>query len=158
MDLKDTAIKHKVEVYSYVGDEAILAWQVKDGIEDNNCLQSYYDFNDRLIERSDYYNEKYGLVPEFKAGVHLGEATIAQVGSIVKTSIDYLGDVMNTCARIEGECNTYEKNLLLSEDLAMALGGTDRFEFLGELQLRGKSQGVKVYHPRDDEEKIKKAS
>lgn len=146
-DLRETAIKHQVEIYSYVGDEAILAWKVKEGLKNNNCLETFYHFAKKIEKRSQYYEEKYGLVPEFKAGAHMGEATIAQVGNIVKTSIDYLGDVMNTCSRIEGECNSYGRDFLISEDLANALGSKDTYEFIGEIVPRGKTNSIKLFSP-----------
>lgn len=146
-DLRETAIKHKVEIYSYVGDEAILAWKVKDGLKNRNCLETFFHFSAKIEKRSNYYIKQYGFVPEFKAGAHVGEATIAQVGNIVKTSIDYLGDVMNTCSRIEGECNSSGRDFLISEDLAKALGHEGSYEFIGEIIPRGKTESIKLYSP-----------
>ena len=65
----------------------------------------------------------------------------------MKTSIDYLGDVMNTCSRIEGECNSYEKDFLISDTLAKPLGGEDKYEFIGEIVPRGKTESIKLYSP-----------
>jgi adenylate cyclase len=146
-DLRETALKHKVEIYSYVGDEAILAWKVVDGIKHQNCLETFFHFAAKINKRADYYKKEYGIVPEFKAGAHMGTATIAQVGNIVKTSIDYLGDVMNTCSRIEGECNSYGRDFLISDTLAKALGGEDKYEFIGEIVPRGKTESIKLYSP-----------
>lgn len=157
-DLRETAIKHEVEIYSYVGDEAILAWKVKDGLKNKNCLETFYHFAQKIERRSKYYQEQYGMIPEFKAGAHMGEATIAQVGNIVKTSIDYLGDVMNTCSRIEGECKSYGKDFLISEVLAKALGEIEVYEFIGEIVPRGKSESIKLYCPSPNQSAFKAAS
>lgn len=157
-DLRETALKHQVEIYSYVGDEAILAWKVADGLKKNNCLETFFHFAAKINKRSKYYQDRYGFVPEFKAGAHMGTATIAQVGNIVKTSIDYLGDVMNTCSRIEGECNSYGKDFLISETLAKALGGEDQYDFIGEIVPRGKTESIKLYSPLKNSSKVDIAS
>ncbi len=146
-DLKDAAIKYHVDIYSYVGDEVILTWDLKKGVERGNCLKCFFAFNQKLQEKKEYYLKHYDIVPEFKAGAHVGEATVVQIGNSVKTSIDYLGDVMNTCARIEGECNTYKKNILISEELVQLLQNQFHFDALGAIALRGKSKVVKVYYP-----------
>ncbi|MCB0633354.1 MAG: hypothetical protein KDD15_26645, partial [Lewinella sp.] len=71
-DLTEPVLRHRAEIYQYVGDEAVLCWPVKGGFKNNHCLHCYFDFLDRLEERADYYQAKYGLLPFFKAGVHYG--------------------------------------------------------------------------------------
>jgi len=64
-ELTDSAIKRKVEIYQYVGDEAILTWTMKDGIKDSNCIKVYFDFQGELEKKSDYYQQQYGLILVF---------------------------------------------------------------------------------------------
>jgi len=56
------------------------------------------------------------VVPEYKAGVHVGEVISAETGDL-KKGLVFNGDVLNTSARIEGECNRLGKRLLASADL-----------------------------------------
>ncbi len=134
------------EIYQYVGDEAILSWKPKQGIKDLNCIALFFAFHQKLAENILEYQSKYDLVPEFKAGVNVGEATIAEVGDI-KREIAYHGDVLNTAARIQGVCNTYGKALLISEGLESLLTFTDEFqnELVGEVSLKGKAKPLKIY-------------
>ncbi len=134
------------EIYQYVGDEAILSWKPKQGIKDLNCIAIFFAFQQKLAENILEYQGKFDLVPEFKAGVNVGEATIAEVGDI-KREIAYHGDVLNTAARIQGVCNTFGKALLISENLASLLTFTDKFqkELVGEVSLKGKARPVKIY-------------
>ena len=80
-------------------------------------MSFYFAFKGRIDDKTGYYQETYGLVPEFKAGVNIGIATVTEVGDI-KREIAYHGDVLNTAARIQGVCNQYGKKLLISEHLA----------------------------------------
>jgi adenylate cyclase len=145
-DLTSAIIEHKVEVYQYVGDEAILTWDLQDGFEKSNCLQVYYSFQKTLNNKKEYYENKYGFVPFFKAGVHLGEVTVSEVG-IIKREIAYHSDVLNTAARIQGKCNEFQAELLISEDLKSKLRGQHYFSFehIGGISLKGKQKLVNIY-------------
>ncbi len=145
-DLTPAIIKHNAEVYQYVGDEAVLTWKLKDGFENANCLQIYYTFMNTLNSRKLYYENKYGLVPFFKAGVHLGEVTVSEVG-IIKREIAYHSDVLNTAARIQGKCNEFNAELLISETLKNELSDQYHLDYkqIGDISLKGKQQLVNIF-------------
>ena len=144
-DITDSGLRHEVEVYQYVGDEAILTWTPEAGLCNANCLWVFFDFMDSLNNRAEYYRSQYGLVPEFKAGVNYGEVTVAEVG-VLKREISYLSDVLNTAARLEGKCNDLGKKLLISGDLAELVGQSKGLTFteMGSLPLRGKSESIRI--------------
>ena len=145
-DLNLIVPKFNAEIYQYVGDEAILCWKTNQGIENSNCIAVFFAFKQKLEENQADYQNKYGLIPEFKAGVNVGEATIAEVGD-VKREIAYHGDVLNTAARIQGVCNTFGKSLLISEKLAKLLSLSDKYqkELVGEVELKGKARPVRIF-------------
>jgi adenylate cyclase len=145
-DLTGSAIQRRVEIYQYVGDEAILTWLPHDGLRDTNCLRVYFDFQQALKARSGYYQREFGFVPRFKAGVNMGPVTAAEVG-VLKRDIAYLSDVLNTAARLESLCREYRADLLVAATVREALLPTPEFHFqlVGNLTLRGKSELVDVY-------------
>lgn len=145
-DLTDCAIRHEVEIYQYVGDEAVLTWQKEPGVRNGNCLGIFFDFNEALRERAEYYEDSFGCLPEFKAGVNAGSVMVAEVG-VVKREIAYHSDVLNTAARIQSKCNELGHDLLVSSAVEGLLGGNDGFRFtsVGELDLRGKEERVEVF-------------
>lgn len=89
---------------------------------------------------------RFGLVPEFKAGFHIGEVTTGEIG-IIKKDIIYTGDVLNTTARIQGRCNAYNAKALISGDLLEELQKEDPISYIqiGELTLRGKTKPISLY-------------
>jgi adenylate cyclase len=145
-DLATQVEKYQAEIYQYVGDEAILTWKIAKGLRNENCLRVFFGFDEQLKDRTAHYKEKYGFVPEFKAGANSGLVMVAEIGEI-KKEIAYHGDVLNTAARIQGQCNLYGKNLLISEQLKNMLGGLNNFtvELIGTLELKGKSELVSIY-------------
>ena len=95
----------------------------------------------------DYYNEKYGVVPEFKAGIHYGDVMAGEIG-VVKREIAFSGDVLNTTARIQSKCNELGVNILLSKFLLDKLNlRSDTFtpKLMGDIMLRGKELSLSLY-------------
>jgi len=145
-DLTDIVLSHEAKIYQYVGDEVVLSWDVDKGIDHQNCLKTFFAYDNLLRSKSMYYKDKYGVVPEFKAGLNLGAVTVAEVGEI-KKEMAYHGDVLNTAARIQGTCNDYQKKLLVSEQLKTHFDEqkTYAFEFISDVMLKGKMESVNIY-------------
>lgn len=139
-------VNYKAEIYQYVGDEAVLSWNVKDGLKDFNCLKAFFKFDEQLQQRADHYQSNYGLQPIFKAGLNVGKVTLAEVGEI-KREIAFHGDTLNTASRIQDKCNDFGKRLLISEFLETKLQSGSDFsrQLMGQVALKGKQKEVNIY-------------
>jgi adenylate cyclase len=63
-----------------------------------------------------------------------------------KKEIAYHGDTINTAARIQGKCNEFRKDLLISGALVKHLDQSAfSFEKLGSIELRGKGDLVDIF-------------
>jgi len=138
-DLTEVVTKNDANIYQYVGDEVVLSWDFNKGLKNNNCINIYYDYMNVIGKRSKYYENKYGMIPEFKAGLSSVYATVAEVGEL-KKELAYHGDVLNTASRIQGMCNKYKKSLLISEELEnnLKLDTNYNKELIGSIELKGK--------------------
>ncbi len=147
------------EIYQYMGDGAIISWPLNKGLKNNNFLRAYYGFSNLIDKRDKYYQNKYGLSPKFKAGVHVGKVMVLQVGRI-RRDISYNGDTLNTAARIESMCNEYNKSLLISGDLYSMMTGTEEYYIkeMGNIKLKGKRRKVDIFHVRPKRQADKEAS
>ena len=148
-DLSGPVVDYRGEVYQYVGDEIVLSWPCEAGIRDNNCIRCFFAMREALRKQSGRYREKFGLAPTFKAGLHYGKVTTGEIG-VLKKEIIFTGDVLNATARIQGLCNTYDVDLLLSSDLINSLDFGPEFQArpLGRSELRGRKEGVELYTVR----------
>ena len=140
-DLNDVIQFFSGEIYQYVGDEVVVSWDYKKGTQNCECVDLFFQFRNRLHSRRDFYMEEFGIVPEFKAGLHGGKLMAAEVG-VVKREIAYHGDVINTTARIQSMCNELGEPLLISEPLLQSLKLNPKYlpQFKGEFTLKGKEQ------------------
>ncbi|CAN5705702.1 hypothetical protein BH11ARM2_BH11ARM2_07100 [soil metagenome] len=129
------------EIVSYVGDEAIISWPEKRGMEDANALRCFLLFRERIARHADHYRRQYGEVPRYKAALHLGPVVATEVGER-RSELVLHGDALNTTARILGECNALGADLLMSEEIAARLPPVDgvAFEPVGAIALRGKAE------------------
>jgi adenylate cyclase len=145
-ELTEPLMTYNAEVYQYVGDEVVITWRMTNSFSVSNCHEFAFAFQNRLDARKEYFAVLYGVKPEFKAGIHCGRVTVAEVGE-VKTEIAYHGDVLNTAARIQSLCNKFEKHLLLSETVVALLPEKERAKtiLVAEAELRGKEGLTKIF-------------
>ena len=78
--------------------------------------------------------------------MHAGRVSETWIGTI-KKEVVYHGDVLNTTARIQEECNKYGQYFLISEYMMENLELPEylKSEFVGEHQLKGKLEKVKIF-------------
>jgi adenylate cyclase len=144
--ITEPIIRRNGEIYQYVGDEISVTWKIKNGVKDNNCIKCFFDISDLIEKNSDFFLNKYGFVPEFKAGFHYGETVIGEMG-VVKSEIVFSGDVVNTTARIQELCNYYKQKVIISRELLDILKSEEEFKVnqIGALYLRGKNSETSIY-------------
>ena len=134
------------EIYQYVGDEIVISWLIKNGVNRANCIRCYYKMIELLEDKSAYFNDTYGTQPLFKAGLHFGHVITGEIG-IVKREIVYSGDVLNTASRIQSLCNEMETKILLSNDLMKLIDQTiinKKIKSVGNINLRGKQEKIEL--------------
>ena len=140
-------LNSKGEIYQYVGDEMVISWKTHKGTDNANCIECFYNIQRALKDKSGYYDQKYGIVPEFKAGLHSGYVMAGEIG-MVKREIVFSGDVLNTASRIQSKCNELGVNILLSKfllDKFKLRPDTFKPQLMGDISLRGKEQSLSLY-------------
>jgi len=145
MDINQILLRFNAEVYQYVGDEIVVTWRVPDGLKNLSCIRFFFGCEKQFLDRGNYYITNYGLLPHFKAGLHMGKVTAVEIGDI-KRDIAYHGDTLNTAARIQSVCNEHNKNFLISAYLLESLAPNHNLktETMGMILLRGKSTKVEI--------------
>jgi adenylate cyclase len=145
-EISQPVLQTKAEIYQYVGDEVVLTWEMEHGLKNSNCLKSFFMFRESLLRNSENYLKNFGVKPEFKAGLHFGKVVSAQIGDL-KREIVYNGDVLNTTARIQNECNKYQRDCLVSGTLMNRLKQINGFQWerIDAVTLRGKETEVELF-------------
>jgi adenylate cyclase len=146
LDLTEPIVAAHGEIHSYVGDELIATWKLEEGRAPARCIAACFAAIDRLAEYAPDYAQEFGAAVNVRAGLHCGPVVTGEMGS-VKKEIVFLGDTVNTAARIQELCRQTGDRVLASADLI------DRLELppgvakrsLGDLRLRGKGADLSLY-------------
>lgn len=143
----NSIIDHRGEVYQYIGDEIVISWPMELGVARANCIRCFFAMQEALEDRHEQFQKQFGVNPKFKAGLHAGQVTTGEIGDL-KKEIAFSGDVLNVTARIQGLCNEYRADLLISGSLLGLLDLCDAFKtrHLGQRLLKGRDEPVEVYN------------
>ena len=145
-DIDAAIVAHGGEVHAYVGDEVIVTWPLDDKMVGGRCVDCFFAIADTIAGEADSYQEEFGMVPGFRAGLHAGPVVISECGSS-RRQLAYFGDTVNVTARLQEHCKEVGRNLLVSSELLrhMKLKRAFAVEPLGEVRLRGRAAAIEVF-------------
>ena len=143
--MSDPIINSYGEVYQYIGDEIVVSWKLEKGLANALCIKCFFEIQNQLAKTQEHFNNTYGEEVGFKAGFHLGEVTIGEIG-VLKKEIVFTGDVLNTTSRIQNQCGALQSDLLISGKLKDNLNSNEFvFESKGVIELRGRDQREELF-------------
>jgi len=144
--LTEPILETQGDIYQYAGDEVVITWPLGTGVRDANCIRSFFAVRDVIAEAAARYERDFGVVPRFRAGLHGGTVTAGELGDL-RQQIVFVGDILNTAARLEEYAKRSGLDLVVSgallERLELPAGVEARR--CGELLLRGKDERVAAY-------------
>lgn len=145
-DLTEPVLEAEGEIYQYAGDEVVLTWAMETGLRSANCVRCFFAIRAAVTRRAARYERDFGLVPRFRGGLHGGTVTAGELGDL-RQQIVFVGDILNTAARLEEHAKRAGLDLVVSEALLrrLALPPEVAAARCGELALRGKDRGVTAY-------------
>jgi adenylate cyclase len=155
-DITRALIEHRGEIYKYVGDQVIVSWPMSGSAAANgDCVSAALAAQAELRRRRADYDVRYGLSPELRAALHAGEVVSGEIGD-VRREIGFLGDVLNTLARIEEFGKRHGVPAVCSgtllERIDLPTGVTARS--LGHVPLRGKEVAIELYALSESQEAL----
>lgn len=153
-DIANPISRYEGEIYQYVGDEVVVTWKMKDGLRDANCIRCYFRIVSQFEKLREEYEREFGIMPEFKVGMHGGRVITGEVGKN-KTEIVFHGDTINTTERILNQCISLGKKMLISENLLrrLDLSPNVHAEYVTTRLFKGKENEVSLYSLRRESSK-----
>lgn len=143
-DVSLALIEHNGRIYQYVGDEIVVSWMF-DRSNVRKCMTAIIEARKNLQKKGERYRRIFGIVPEFRVGIHVGDVTVGEIG-VIKKDLAMSGDTMNTAARIRQACYEFNQKFIMSKDFMDASGLKDwQGESLGVIELKGKTNSVELF-------------
>jgi adenylate cyclase len=119
-NVADAAYDHGAEIHKYVGDEAVLTWPEDAALPGARCALCPFGIARRIERTADAYTRHFGFVPSFRAAIHAGEIVAGETGAM-KREIAFIGDTLNTTARLVDVARDTGNDILVSGELATRL-------------------------------------
>ena len=109
------------------------------------AISSLIESRKILNTNTNVFTSNYDIVPEYKAGMHMGTVTVGQVG-ISKKELVMSGNTINTTSRIRSACTDLNQKFLVSKDIIDILEMKDwQSESMGEVDLKGKNENIELF-------------
>lgn len=117
-DITEPILANRGIIYRYIGDQVIVIWNYEKGLEDINCIKTYFSIQSQLKYLREKYLTQYGLIPRFSASFHCGSVILGEIGDI-KSQLVYHGEILHQTSEIEKLHNALnlEESILISSPL-----------------------------------------
>ncbi len=141
----NAVFKNSGTLDKFIGDATMAVFNAPFDLEDYEykAVCAAWDIVAGAKELEQKCLERFGQSVAFGVGVNCGEAVVGNIGCDFRMDYTAIGDTVNTAARLES--NAKRGQVLISEYIYQRLQGRIRVQEIGEIPLKGKSQGVCVY-------------
>ena len=151
-EMSEIIFQHGGMVDKYLGDGimALFGAPINQPGHADRAVSCAINMQNRLhyINQNEVMKGKEPL--DIGIGISSGEAIIGNVGSTNRVEYTAIGDPVNTSARIEPLNKEYKTKILISESTKNKLQGTYKINFVGKIQLKGKSEFTGIYAVTSD--------
>ena len=129
----------------FIGDATMAIFNAPVSLDDYifKAVKTAWDIARGSEELSKKLQAKFGKTISFGIGVNCGPAVVGNIGTEKRMDYTAIGDTVNTAARLES--NAKPGQILISKDVYDALEGRIVATSIGEIPLKGKSNGVEVF-------------
>lgn len=129
----------------FVGDATMAVFNAPFDLDDYifRAVCTAWDMKAGADAIAEKFEKRFGKSVAFGIGVNCGNAVVGNIGCDFRMDYTAIGDTVNTAARLES--NAGKGQILVSKEVYEAV--KDRVEVtpIGEIPLKGKSNGVFVY-------------
>lgn len=143
--ISSALLEQGASIYQYVGDEVVSSWpsSQKNAVR---CMKALAAARLYIEKSRAEFQKKYGVLPEFRVGIHEGEVTVGEIG-IVKKDLAMSGDTMNTAARIRSATAETGEEILASQAFVELLNDETLGSSIsiGKMELKGKALGLELF-------------
>ena len=145
-DLTEPVLETGGEIYQYAGDEVVITWPMEIALLEARCVRCFFEIRAAIRRNAARYERDFGVVPAFRGGLHGGTVTAGELGDL-RRQIVFVGDILNTAARLEEYAKRKGHDLVVSGAVLkqIALPPGIHVTPCGELALRGKEASVAAF-------------
>ncbi|MBU0609006.1 MAG: CHASE2 domain-containing protein [Armatimonadetes bacterium] len=149
-EMSDAIFAYDGYLDKFMGDGIMAMWNAFGNQPDHAelAIKSAVQMLERLKRLNEAWEGQEHRVPlQIGIGLHTGAAIIGNVGSFRRAQYTAIGDSVNSASRIEALTKEFRAPLLLSETTVALLEGKVKLVELGEAELKGRVEPIRIYKP-----------
>lgn len=133
----------------FVGDATMAVFNAPFDLDDYifRAVCTAWDMKAGADAIAEKFEKRFGKSVAFGIGVNCGNAVVGNIGCDFRMDYTAIGDTVNTAARLES--NAKRGQILISGEVYEAVKERVQVTPIGEIPLKGKSNGVFVYQVDD---------
>jgi adenylate cyclase len=147
-EMVECVFRHGGTLDKFIGDAVMAQWGAPIGSPDDadQAMAAALDMMKELEKLNVRWKAQGRPTLEIGIGLNYGEAFAGNIGSERRLEFTVIGDTVNTASRLCGAAAAAE--VLLSDDMRKALTSPPPLDECPPMELKNKSQPVKVYRVR----------
>lgn len=153
----DIVIKNNGVINKFIGDAIMVLYNAPRLCENADIMAiiTALEMNKRLDEFNLKYTRKYGITLGIGVGINSGQVVAGNIGSEKRMEYTVIGDTVNVSSRLQTVAQAGE--IAISENIFKSAQYVFELSDMGEIELKGKRQPLRVYKVTGDlaYEKIK---
>jgi adenylate cyclase len=133
----------------YIGDAAMALFNVPYDLENYplHAVKTAIEIRDTAVDLNKVIIARIGRGIQFGIGIHTGNAIVGNIGSLGRMDYTAIGDTVNVAARLES--NAKPGQVLISSETYELVRDYVNAEFIGNLTVKGRINGVPTYEVKD---------
>lgn len=134
----------------YIGDAVMAFWGAPLPLADHarRACDAAIAITNALEQNRPRYLEKYGIHVHMGIGVHTGEVSVGNMGSVRSFSYTVIGDSVNLASRLEGATKTFGVEILTTratlDSMAESGAPLPAHRRLAQTKVKGKKNAVEI--------------
>jgi adenylate cyclase len=147
-EMVECVFRHGGTLDKFIGDAVMAQWGAPIGSDDDadQAMAAALDMIAELRKLNVRWSAAGKPTLEIGIGLNYGEAFAGNIGSERRLEFTVIGDTVNTASRLCGAAA--EEEILISDEMRKALTSPPSLEECPPMELKNKSQPVKVYRVR----------
>lgn len=140
-------LEYNGRIYQYVGDEVVVSWDSSSTTRQGKRapIQALIAARKLLQRENAHFRQAYGIIPEFRVGIHAGKVMVGEIG-LIKKDLAMSGDAMNITARIRSATTELNQRFIMSRDFVDLINLEEhQARSLGIIELKGKDDGIELF-------------
>jgi len=145
----DCINKRSGVIEGFRGDSVLAYWASRPAGGTEHILEALNTAKD-MVAASRNFDVKFsqehpGHKFKIGCGLHIGDAVLGNIGADSRRDFTALGDCVNITFRIESQCSSLDREILVSEDITLLSSDNFEFEDMGYHELKGKSEPYHLF-------------